>query len=188
MEYRANGGEAVFFLFHGIMADVLFRSGGDEYLLLVKEFAYAIHPGVASGSRRGLLLEAMSAQRKRVKFALDSHPAHLLPALNGVHGRPNIRIAVDEQRRTRIGIERELRNEARIVLVTALRIRPVDSVGERIGGIDRHRPLNVARKFVYRIVVPAVIASAARGRYAHKREVSASGGAHDAYAVRIKSL
>ena len=53
------------------------------------------HPGVAAGSGRRNLLEAVLPGCQGVQFALDPHRAHFLPRLDGIHGRPAIGIAMD---------------------------------------------------------------------------------------------
>ena len=62
--------------------------------------------------------------------------------------RPAIRIAMNEEDGARIQIERELRHEPRIILVAALHVRILAAVRQRIGRVDRHRPLHVARQLV----------------------------------------
>jgi hypothetical protein len=154
--------------------------------LVVHEFPNAPHPGIAASARGGLTLEAVITSDERVEIGLDPHPAKLLPAFHRIHRRPTVRIAVDEQDRTRREVERELRDEPRVVLVAALRIRGFRAVRERVSRIDRDRPLHVAGKLVK--VVDRPIGTAFRAGRAHERQVSAGRGAHDADVVGIEPL
>ena len=121
-----------------------------------------------------------------MQIALNPHAAQLLPALDRIHRRPAVGIAVDEAHRRSVEIERELRHRHRRVAVAAGPVRNVGAVGERIRRIDRARPLHLAGHLVDIVdVVP--VGAAARTRRAHKRKMTAGGKTHDSDAVRIKS-
>lgn len=67
---------------------------------MVHEFPDASHPSITARARGGGSLEAVTSADQRVEIGLDSHPAKLLPAFHGIHRRPTVRVAVDEQHRT----------------------------------------------------------------------------------------
>ena len=104
---------------------------------MVHEFPNAPHPGIAARARGGLPLEAVIPSDERVEIGLDPHPAKLLPAFHRIHRRPTVRIAVDEQDRTRREVERELRDEPRVVLVAPRRSSRLHSPPDESIGNDR---------------------------------------------------
>ena len=91
---------------------------------MLQKFADAIEPCVASRTGRGCLLKTMAAPCERMEFTLYAHTAELLPRLYGVHRRPSIRIAMDEEDRACVKIERELGHQPGVIFVAAIRVRP----------------------------------------------------------------
>ena len=86
-----------------------------------------------------------------VQFGLDAHRPHLFPDLDGIHRGPAVGVPVDEEHGRRVEIEGEFRREYGIILIASLGVVRVDSVRQRIGGIDADAPLNLAGQFVQRV-------------------------------------
>lgn len=93
-------------------------------------------------------METMIARGQCVEIGLKAHATQLFPAFHRIHRRPSIGVAMDEQHRTGGEIEGEFRCEPRVILVAAFRISGIDAIGERVGRIDRDRPLNGAGNLV----------------------------------------
>ena len=93
---------------------------------------------------------------------------------------------MNEQDRTSIQIKGELRHKTGRIIIATGGVVTIGTIGQRVGRIDRHRPLHIAGDLV-EIVDRPVGAVPGTGR-AHEREVPACRRAHDADAVRIKSF
>ena len=120
-----------------------------------------------------------------MELALEPHRVQLLPALDRVHGRIAVGIAVQEEHLAGLRIEREVVDQDVGVQIAAIGVGSIGAVGERVGGIERDRPLDVAGLVVD--VVDPRVRRRERGRRAHQRQVAGRRTAHDADAVRIES-
>ena len=93
---------------------------------------------------------------------------------------------MDQQHRGGVQVEGELGNQDVGILVAAVGVMPVRAVGERIGRIDAHAPLDLAGELVD--VVDRPVGLVPGGSHAHQREVAAGGRAHDADPVRVQAV
>ena len=109
-----------------------------------EELPDSVHIGVAAGSRRCRVLEAVVAGGKGVEVGLYAHLHHLFPCLHRIHGSPSVGVAVDEHHGGGVQVEGEFGGQHGVVLVSAAAVGAVKSVCKRIGGIDAHAPLHFA--------------------------------------------
>jgi len=129
--------------------------------------------------------ETVGTVCEEMDLGRDFHPAELAVNLRGAVRRIDVCPAVEERHRTRLRVELEHVRELDVDRVALARVGAGQSVRQRVGGVDRHGPVDVAGKLVEFVDRP--IRRCQRARREQGRQVRARGEPERTDLLRVES-